>query len=151
MKNCIILSIFLHFSVLAVFGQLQSYKSKYPDIPVVDVHVHASRANDIANYLKISDAIKQKYGSNLAFWIGFANINESLVESKVAAKNRFLFAVSEMRPHKGLSVTAEEVIEKVQDGYVGLKFWFGQPARVLEEGERGIRIIDDVRFEELFS
>ena len=137
-------------SVSSVLTQA-SYKSKYPDIPIVDIHTHTSGARDAANLLKVSETIKQKYGSNLAFWIGLADLTETVEEVKAACNNRMLFAVSEMRPHKGLTVTADEVIAKVRQGYVGLKFWYGAPFRVLEEGERGIRMIDDVRFSELFD
>jgi len=132
----------------SLFGQ---YRSKYPDIPIVDVHFHPTGVSDVSNLLKVSDVIKQKYGSNLAFWIGLANLNESVAEVKAAANHRILFAASEMRPQKGLSTTAEEVIAKVRDGYVGLKFWFGAPYRVLAEGERGISMIDDIRFENFFA
>ena len=149
MKRYIFFTVLMSYFVSgALFGQ---YKSKYPDMPIIDVHVHASRANDVSNYLKISEVIKQKYGSNLAYWIGFANINDPVAEAKVASKNRFLFAVSEMRPHKGLTLTAEEAISKVREGYVGVKFWFGKPSRVLAEGERGITRIDDIRFDDFFS
>ena len=148
MKKSIFLLALNFIAFGAVFGQ---YRSQYPDIPIIDVHVHASRVNDVSNYLKISEVIKQKYGSNLAYWIGFANLNEPVAEAKAASKNRFLFAVSEMRPHKGLTLTAEEAITKVREGFVGVKFWFGQPARALAEGERGIRIIDDIRFADFFA
>ena len=128
-----------------------TYKSKYPDIPIVDIHTHTPSVSTAANLVKVSETIRKKYNSNLAFWIGLANLEQTVEEVKAACNNRMLFAVSEMRPHKGLTVTPEEVITKVQQGYVGLKFWFGAPFRVLAEGERGIRIIDDVRFAALFA
>jgi len=127
------------------------YKSKYPDIPIVDVHVHANGINDVSNYLKVSEVIKEKYGSNLAFFVGLSSLNDPLPDVKAAANNRFLFAVSEMRPHKGLNKTPEEIVAMVQDGYVGLKFWFGDPHRVIKEGETGITRIDDPGYEALFS
>jgi hypothetical protein len=134
-----------------MFSQAQ-YKSKYADIPIVDVHVHINASNDVVNYLKVSDVIKEKYGSNLAFFVGFFGArNETLADVKAAGANRFLFSWSEMRPHKGLTITANEVMGKVREGYIGLKFWFGDPHRVLAEGERGIRLIDDIRFEDFFA
>ena len=132
----------------ALFGQ---YKSNYPDIPIVDVHYHPTGVHDVSNLIKVGDVVKQKYGSNLTFWIGLTDLTESVAEVKAAGKNRILFAVSEMRPHKGLKYPAEEVIAKVRDGYVGSKFWFGDPHRVLEDGERGITLIDDIRYEDFFS
>ena len=138
----------LSVACLSVFGQ---YKSKYPDIPIVDVHIHPTGVSDVANHIKASERIKQKYGSNLAFWIGLSNVRQPIDEVKAAGNNRILFAANAMRPHKGLSVTADEIIEKVREGYVGLKFWFGPSYRVLAEGERGITEIDDIRFEDFFA
>ena len=138
----------LNVAFLSMFAQ---YKSKYPDIPIVDVHIHPTGVADVSNHLKTSETIKNKYGSNLAFWIGLSNVKEPVEEVKKAGNNRILFAVGEYRPHKGLSITADEVIAQVRDGYVGLKFWFGAPYRVLSEGERGITEMDDIRFEEFFA
>ena len=148
MKRIIILSMLIFVAVSVLFAQ---YRSKYPDIPIVDVHIHPTGVNDVANFVKVSGAIKQKYDWNLAFWVGLSKPNESVAEVKAACNNRILFAVSEMRPHKGLQVTSEEVIAKVRDGYVGLKFWFGAPYRVLKEDEEGITRIDDPRFEKFFA
>ena len=153
MKKSILFSIF-GFAVMGVlFGQVP-YKSKYPDIPIVDVHVHIYKEADATNYLKVSEAIKKKYGSNLAYFIGFfepRNEPVTLADVKLAGKNRFIYAVSEMAPHKGLTHTPEEVVAMVREGYVGLKFWFGDPRRVIKEGEDGITRIDNPAYEELFS
>ena len=135
-------------TLTALFGQ---YRSQYPEIPIVDVHFHPAAVTDVSNLLKVSEVIRQKYGSNLAFWIGLNDPGDALSDMKTAGKNRILFATNIMRPHKGLPVTAEEVIAKVQNGYVGLKFWFGAPFRVLAEGESGITEIDDIRFADFFS
>jgi len=148
MKRIIFLTALSFFALLTLFGQ---YKSKYPDIPIVDVHIHPSRISDASNFIKVSEVLKQKYGSNLAFWVGLSKPNGSIDEVKAACNNRMLFATNAMRPHKGLSITAEEVIARVRDGHVGLKFWFGDPHRVLADGERGITEIDDIRFEDFFS
>jgi len=148
MKKFIICTALIFVAFSALFGQ---YRSKYPDIPIVDVHFHPTGVSDVSNLLKVSEIIKQQYGSNLAFWIGLSNLNSPVAEVKAAANNRILFAASEMRPHKGLTMTADEVVAKVRDGYIGLKFWFGAPYRVLAEGEQGITQIDDIRFENFFS
>ena len=145
----IVFTVILSFSVLSVlFGQ---YRSKYPDIPIVDVHVHPNGANDASNFIKVGETLKQKYGSNLAFWIALSNPNDPLSAVLTACNNRMLFAVSEMRPHRGLTVTAGEVVSKVREGFVGLKFWFGAPYRVLKEGEQGVTRIDDPAFERFFA
>ena len=148
MKRIVFLSILIFVAWGTLFAQ---YRSKYPDIPIVDVHIHPTGVNDAANFVKVSESIRQKYGWNLAFWVGLSNPNEPVAEVKAACSNRMLFAVSEMRPHRGLQITPEEVIAKVRDGYAGLKFWFGAPYRVLKEDEEGIMRIDDSRFEMFFT
>jgi predicted TIM-barrel fold metal-dependent hydrolase len=129
------------------------YKSKYPDIPIVDVHVHINGVDDVSNYYKVSEAIKEDYGANLAYYVGLlsATAEPALVDIKAAGKNRFIFAASEMRPHKGLAKTPEEIVAMVRDGLTGFKFWFGDPHRVIKEGETGITKIDDPAFDHLFS
>ena len=149
MKKRIFLTLLGFFSLTALFGQ---YKSQYPDIPIVDVHTHPATASEASSFLKVSAAIKQKYGSNLAFFIGLAPLTEPVADVKKAVNNRFLFSVSEMRPHKGLTKTPEEVVALVREGsYIGLKFWFGDPHRVIQEGESGITKIDNPAYEKLFA
>ena len=150
MKRMIFLTVLAFFVFCPLFAQGQ-YKSKYPDIPIVDVHIHPRRMSDVTNYLKVSETIKQKYGSNLSFWIGMAKPEEPLATVKAASKNRMLFAVAEMRPHKGITTSAEAVIALVKEGYVGLKFWFGDPARVLKPGEDGISRIDNPALNSYFA
>ena len=155
MKKIIILTMFCFAALTILVGQSQrqiEYKSKYPDIPIVDVHVHTRSMRDVSNYIKVSDMIKRKYGSNLAFWVGLAMPEEPMSVVKAACNNRMIFAADEMRPHKGLSATPEALVAKIRGGgYVGLKFWFGDPHRVLQEGEEGIRLIDDMRFANFFA
>jgi len=138
----------------SLFAQVQ-YKSKYPDIPIVDVHVHIRAGVDVANYLKVSEVIKQQYGSNLANFIGFFEPRDepvTLADVKAAGKNRFLFAVRNFNEHKGFFDNSGEIIEKVQNGgYIGLKFWFGDPSRRLQPGVAGITRIDDPRLAPFFS
>ena len=151
MKKILYLSVFSLIACVTLFGQPQ-YKSKYPDIPIVDVHIHPSGVGDVSKFIKISEVIKQKYGSNLAFWVSMTNHpDESIAELKAAANNRILFSATQYNPHRGLTITPEEVIAKVQAGYVGLKFLFVAPYRILKEGEEGITRIDDPRYEQLFS
>jgi len=134
-----------------MFGQFQ-FKSKYPDIPIVDVHIHANTVDDVSKYVQVSKMLKEKHDVNLDFFILVNAPQDSEAAVKAAANNRILFASSEMRPHSGLSLTPEEVISKVRNnGYVGLKFWFGDPNRVLQEGDEGIRRIDDPAFHEFFA
>ena len=146
MKRLMLLSVLCLSAFCTLFGQ---YKSKYPDIPIVDVHIHPRAVSDVTNFIKVSETIKEKYGSNLAFWIGF--LNNPSAEMIAAGNNRFLYSVTEMRPHKGVTTPADEIVKKVREGYVGLKFWFGDPSRVLAPGERGITHIDDIRLADYFA
>ena len=152
MKRIITFSALSFFTFFTLFGQIQQYKSKYPDIPIVDVHIHISSSADVSNYLKISEAVKSQYGSNLAYFVGFDQTKEPFADVKAAGKNRFLFTVRARNEHKGFSDNSEEIIDKVQNGgYVGLKFWFGAPYRRLKEGQAGITKIDDPRLAPYFS
>ena len=150
MKKIVFLAILSFFAFPALFGQ-GSYKSKYPDIPIVDVHIHPRRMSDVTNFMKVSETIKKNYASNLAFWIGLSKPAEPVSIIKAACNNRMLFAVSEMRPHLGITTAPEAVIALVKEGYVGLKFWFGDPHRVLRNGQDGITRIDDPRLADYFA
>ena len=152
MKKIIVLIAMNIVAICTLFGQVQ-YKSKYPDIPIIDVHVHIGSGAVAADYLKVSELIKQKHGSNLAYFVGFFEArNESLSDVKAAGKNRFLFSIRNRNEHRGFFDDSAEIIEKVQnEGYIGLKFWFGNPSRRLQPGQAGITRIDDPRFDPFFS
>ena len=152
MRTCltIIVTALGFFFSSSLYGQ---YKSQYPDIPIVDVHIHPGNANDAANFIRVSESLKEKHGSNLAFWIALTDPGQANAEPmKAAANNRMLFTAAQMRPHKGLTMTADEVIARVRnDGYIGLKFWFGPAHRVLKEDEEGMTRLDDPRYAEFFA
>ncbi|MCL2744485.1 MAG: amidohydrolase [Planctomycetaceae bacterium] len=143
----------LSFAVsVPLFGQQEpQYRSQYSDIPIVDVHVHPVAVNDAANFIKIRDTVKEKCGANLAFWVGMSDPGELLAEMKSACNNRILFAVNQKQLHKGLTITSDEIISKIRNGYVGMKFWFGPHYRILKEGEEGITRINDPRFADFFA
>jgi len=138
MKKVVLIVVFIFFASSILFGQELQYRSKYPDIPIVDVHSHAREIRHAENLIKVSEIIKEKYDSNLAFWISL-DIDRvtNPTEMKAAANNRMLFAVrgrgtTQTRPHNAYeehvknNFYVEEVIRRVQnDGYVGLKIWFG--------------------------
>jgi predicted TIM-barrel fold metal-dependent hydrolase len=151
MKKLLILSVLGFVACFLACGTLSAqklrYKSKYPDIPIVDVHAHAVKMSDLTDFTKVSDAIEKKYGSNLSFWISLETPPEPMAELK-AANDRVLYSVTQMRPLQGLTVTADEVIEKVKEGYVGLMFWFGNPYNI--EGRLADRI-DDEMFADFFA
>ena len=145
------LTLLLSFVVsVAMFGQ---YKSKYPDIHIIDMHIHASTAAEVTRFFEVSDIVKQKYGYNLASFVSLHPLEDPENTIFAAAKNRMFFALRcEMRPHKGLLCPPEEVVAKVRNGYVGYKFWFGDPHRVTpDEGKELITRIDDPKFENFFA
>ena len=152
MKRFFILSAISFVACVSLFSQQFQYKSKYPDIPIVDVHVHINEAKTVTEYLQIMETVKQQYGSNIAQIVGFVSgSNSSLAELQAAGKNHFFFATNDVRPHRGFVDNANEIINQVQNGYVGLKFWFGAPYRRLQEGQAGITRIDDPRLAPYFA
>ena len=151
MKKIILFFVLNFVSLVFLYGQFQ-YKSKYPDIPIVDVHVHIGGTTVVAEYLTLMETVKQQYGSNLAYIIGLTSgRNEPLAALTEAGKNRFLFATNNVSPIKDYVDTSSEIIEYVKNGFVGCKFWFGAPYRRLKEGEAGITKIDDPRLAPFFA
>jgi len=164
MKKVISLLVFSLLVSPALFGQSLQFRSKYPDIPIVDVHSHANTVRDAENLIKVSELIKERYGSNLAFWIGLSTVANP-AEVKAAANNRMLFAVFgaegefSVRPrpnnadeYVGINLYAEEVVQKVRnDGYVGIKIWFGALGIAGNRGQANTARLDDPRLAQFFS
>ena len=152
MKKIVFWTILNFVALTALVGQIQ-YKSKYPDIPIVDVHVHISGTNTVSEYLTIIETVKQRYGSTIACIVGFnQSRNESVADLRATGKNRFIFTVRANNEHLGFFDNSAEIIEKVQkDKMAGLKFWFGAPYRRLKEGQAGITKIDDPRLAPYFA
>lgn len=149
LKLGLILAALIFSASEPLFGQ---YKSQYPDIPIVDVHIHINDLADIANLTKVGAAVKEKYGSNLTFWVAVSDPGEeTIAKMKDACHNRILFCAYQGRPHRGLTITADEVIAKVRNGYMGLKFWFGPASRVQRDGETLITHLDDPKFADFFA
>ena len=80
-------------------------------------------------------------------------VTTGIKELKAASENRMLFARRPMmRPRTGLTFTAEEVISSVRnDGYVGLKFWFGFHDLPREQRAEVITLLVDPRLESFFT
>ena len=150
MKKVLLLTAFCFVALTALFSQ---FRSKYPDIPIVDVHIHPNTVQHASNLLKVSAFLKEKHDCNLAFWVALTDPGKATADSIITAANRrMLFTASQMSPARGLTITAEQVIDKIRnDGYIGMKFWFGPPYRTLRDGQEGITRIDDPRFAEFFA
>ena len=152
MKKIILFFVLNFVSLVFLYSQIQQYKSKYPDIPIVDVHVHINSGDAVTNYLKISEDVKSQYGSNLAYFVGFDQANESIADLKALSKNRFVFsAYATVRT--GWFDNSSELIEQIKNGgYTGLKFWFGPPYRRYRDGEEQvITRMDDPRLAPYFE
>jgi predicted TIM-barrel fold metal-dependent hydrolase len=162
MKKHIFLAIFLFIASYS-FPQ---FKTKYPEIPRIDVHTHNSSVVYVENNLKVRDALLQKYNANVAFWINLENVEEHInstvskfVEKHInstdsffiASDGRMLCAFSDYKPHYGLNHAPEYFEKKKSEGFIGYKFWFGPYYRVLKNGEIGIKDIDDPRLDSVFS
>ncbi|MDR2894408.1 MAG: amidohydrolase [Alistipes sp.] len=179
----ILISLALSAATIAASAQQQApqfeYRSQYPDIPIVDVHYHPDNwrsgsvpefyaeaprsgpdslpVESFANVMKVRDILKEKYGSNLGYFVCLNNVSpEDRAAITAVTDGRTLFSIHAGITHSafqgGLNYTPEEIIDMVEnDGFQGLKFWFGTPSRQLTPGKAGITKIDDPRFAPLFS
>ncbi len=150
MKKYIFLAIFLFIASYS-FSQ---FKTKYPEIPRIDVHIHISDVDKVPNYIRVRDTLLSKYNVNFAFWITLEAINKPINSPDSisnAADGRMLCAFADYKPHLGLNHTAEYFEKKKSEGFIGYKFWFGPYYRVLKNGVTGIKDIDDPRFDSVFS
>jgi len=129
-----------------------TYISKYPNIPIIDAHTHASgNYTTIKNYLKVSDIIKEKYHSNLAYWINldkWENPITSVDSVRIASHGRMLCSYGDYNVH---IFTAKEIAQKKAQGYLGCKFWFGPYYRRMTDSLHLIKNIDDPRLAPMFK
>lgn len=140
------------------------YTTLYPDIPRIDVHshphfipnnestgtrnsagkpiIHSPDYEAIANYLSLSDTLRSRYGIDLAMWISLGG--ESGLDSiNTVSKYRMMTCISDYAPQRGLTYKAKDIKKYLAKGYVGYKLWFAPYWRRLQEGENGIKYIDD--------
>ena len=130
------------------------WKTRYGDIPRVDVHTHVSAPGDVANHLKLRDQLAGQNGVDLAAWITMDS-REGPIESPAAmfesSGGRMLSAFADYEPHRGVHHTIRDFEEKKEQGFIGYKLWFGPWYRVLVEGEQGMHHVDHPDFQELFD
>jgi hypothetical protein len=136
---------------LSVKAQFNSYITKYPDIPRIDVHTHVGTDYPgIRNYLDLRDLMISDHKIDLAMKInlggetGIDTINE-------VSKGRIMTCISDYSPQRGLTHKPEDIAGYLKKGYVGYKIWHGPYYRKLKEGETGIKYIDDPAHEPVFA
>jgi uncharacterized protein len=153
MKKLILLLIadLLFFS----FNGSAQFKSKYPDIPRIDVHTHVSNSSQgITNYLNLRDVLSSNNNIDLSMWI---NLNgrpggENAIDTiTMLSKGRVMTCISDYSPHKGLTHDPEDIAAHLKKGYVGYKIWHGPASRVLKDGEDGIEYIDHPDHDPVFT
>ena len=151
MKFCFI-AVMLVYMTATVHAQ---DKTKYPDIPRIDVHCHIGE-NDttIANYLELRDRIKAAHNIDFAIWINLGahdNPTPDLNRINKLSKNRMLTAINDYSSHDGLQIAPDKLPGLLASGYVGYKIWAGPWYRKLKENEKGYRYIDDPAHDPTFS
>ena len=124
MKRLILLAL------LPLFSNAQ-FKTKYPEIPRIDVHTHCSDTsqNSFKSYLILRDSVKLMYNTDIAMWINLTqnNVNRAMQNTG----GRMLSAFSSYRPAQtGVEYYNPGDIEKFkQEGYIGYKIWYGPSYR----------------------
>ena len=137
------------------FNVYSQDRSKYPDIPRIDVHTHAgSKVINIKNYLRIRETVKNEYYADVAMWINLGTNNNPDPDIEVvnkASSNRMLCAFSDYSPMRGFKHKPEEFENLLNEGYIGYKIWYGSYHRVLKVGEKGFSHVDDPAHEAIFT
>ena len=151
MRTKLIVIIILFFS-LNISAQI---KSKYPDIPRIDVHTHV--ANDysgIEKYLELRNLMADEYLTDLAMWINLGGGNKEIRNTdsiSMVSKNRILCTISDYDPFHGLKHKPEDLDHLEEKGFIGYKIWYGPWYRRLKEDEKGYRYVDDPVNEPMFA
>jgi len=144
--------VFLVLCISQIFAQT---KTKYPDIPRIDVHTHV--ANDYAGiekYLELRNLMLSEYSSDLAMWINLGGGDSPIRNTdsvSLISKNRILCTISDYDPFHGLKNKPEDLNELDKNGFIGYKIWYGPWYRKLEENEKGFRYVDDPANEAMFA
>lgn len=131
------------------------YKTKYPDIPRIDVHSHPHYITEdvpvlsinpdytaIENYLSLRTVMLKESGADLAMWVSLGGDRGIDTVTKIS-KNRVITCISDYAPQRGLSYKPEDIAGFVKKGYAGYKMWFAPYERRLKEGEKGVKYFDE--------
>lgn len=140
--------------LISIISQAQ-YITKYPEIPRIDVHTHVSNSYPgIANYLAMRESLLAIHKIDVAMWI---NLNDreggekSIDTIAEVSKGRIMTTISDFTPHRGLTHKPKDLNDYLKQGYIGYKIWHGPSSRVLNEGEEGIKYIDNPAHEQILA
>jgi len=150
MKTSLI-SILVFFFVSQAISQI---KTEYPDIPRIDVHVHASGDYEaISRYLDLREILLSEYSTNLAMWINLSsgkNPITNIDSVSLVSQNRMLCAYGDYEAARGLKYRPEDLEKQRELSYIGYKIWYGPYYRTLKDGEKGFPYVDDPANEPMF-
>src|SRR5680860_278401 len=141
-----IFNVLISLSLSPYFLNAQ-FKTDYPDIPRIDVHMHGG--NDpaaIGEYLNMRKILLDNNAIDFAMWINLGNHTAPLVDlEKVLAtsKGLVLGAIADYSAHDGLRYAPDSLKVFQKQGYVGYKIWSGPWYRSLDKKEDGFPYIDD--------
>lgn len=144
---------------------LSQYTTIYPEIPRIDVHVHAhdilynqvlgprtSKSlptfalipdyKTITNYLAMRDLMIKNNKIDLAMLINLGG-DQGIDTINEVSKGRVMTCISDYVLKRGLTYKPEDIAGYLKKGFVGYKMWFAPYQRRLKEGEDIIKFIDD--------
>jgi hypothetical protein len=126
----------------------------FPDIPRIDVHAHVGEDEAlIQRYLELRETLREVHQVDLAMWVNLGNHDTpapDLTRVERWSQGRMVSAISDYRPHTGLTFDPQELSQWSEKGYVGYKIWAGPWHRRLKSDEAGHRYVDDPAHEPTF-
>lgn len=140
------------FNSKNLYGQ---FKSQYPDIPRIDVHMHV--ANDslgIVNYLNLRTAMSKNHDIDMALWLNLGNRGKPLPDIEKVMRigeGHFMCSIADYTTHTGLKIAPEKLKSYLDQGYAGYKIWAGPWYRRLDKKEDGLPYIDNPAHEPTFT
>lgn len=120
------------FAVISVIPGFLQAQTNLSAIPRIDVHAHVKTLENMANYIKVREIIKDDFDADLAMWVNVSSPLglrgeglEFLQEVEEKYQGRFMTCLTNHDIAKGLKFSPEEVCEWMDRGVVGYKIWVG--------------------------
>jgi hypothetical protein len=131
------------------------FKTKYPDILRIDVHLHVTNDSlGIVNYLKLKAAMSKDNEIDMALWLNLGNRGKPLPDMEKVmqiGEGHFMFAMVDYDTHTGLKIEPEKLQIYLDQGYAGYKIWGDPWYRRLDKKEDGFPYIDNPAHEPTFA